>query len=102
MGPFVNSNGNLYIILVVDYVSKCVEARATKTNDSQVVCEFVKEQIFSRFGTPRVVISDGGSHFQRSFHALLKKYNVTHKVGTPYHPQQVDKLKFPTGRFSPF
>ncbi|XP_026435149.1 uncharacterized protein LOC113332866 [Papaver somniferum] len=45
------------------------------------------EQIFSRFGTPRVVISDGGSHFKRSFHALLKKYNISHKIGTPYHPQ---------------
>ncbi|XP_026410339.1 uncharacterized protein LOC113305532 [Papaver somniferum] len=45
------------------------------------------EHIFSIFGTPRVVISDGGSHFKRSFHALLKKYNISHKVGTPYHPQ---------------
>ena len=87
MGPFVNSNGKFYILLAVDYVSKWVEAKATPTNDSQVVCEFVKEYIFSRHGTPRVVISDGGSHFKKSFHALLKKYNITHKIGTPYHPQ---------------
>ncbi|XP_026452065.1 uncharacterized protein LOC113352466 [Papaver somniferum] len=46
-----------------------------------------KEHIFSRFGTPRVVISDGGSNFKRYFHALLKKYKISHKVGTPYHPQ---------------
>ncbi|KAL6213812.1 hypothetical protein ACLB2K_013251 [Fragaria x ananassa] len=37
---------------------------------------------------PRVVISDGGSHFcNKSIEALLKKYNVSHKVSTPYHPQ---------------
>lgn len=54
MGPFVNLNGNFYILLVVDYVSKLVEARATKTNDSQVVCDFVRENIFTRHGTPRV------------------------------------------------
>nr|XP_011470272.1 PREDICTED: uncharacterized protein K02A2.6-like [Fragaria vesca subsp. vesca] len=37
---------------------------------------------------PRVIISDGGSHFcNKSIEALLKKYNVTHKVSTPYHPQ---------------
>ena len=43
---------------------------------------------FSRFGMPRVLISDGGSHFcNRTIEALLKKYNVTHKVSTPYHPQ---------------
>ncbi|CAN6562548.1 unnamed protein product [Malus baccata var. baccata] len=42
----------------------------------------------SRFGMPRVLISDGGSHFcNRTIEALLKKYHVTHKVSTPYHPQ---------------
>ncbi|CAN6711511.1 unnamed protein product [Malus baccata var. baccata] len=40
------------------------------------------------FGMPRVLISDEGSHFcNRTIEALLKKYNVTHKVSTPYHPQ---------------
>ncbi|KAK1588944.1 hypothetical protein Q3G72_028877 [Acer saccharum] len=44
--------------------------------------------IFARFGTPRAIISDGGTHFcNRSFAALLKKYGVRHKVATPYHPQ---------------
>ncbi|CAN6679400.1 unnamed protein product [Malus baccata var. baccata] len=42
----------------------------------------------SRFGMPRVIISDGGSHFcNRTIEALLRKYNVNHKVSTPYHPQ---------------
>ncbi|KAB2600254.1 S ribonuclease [Pyrus ussuriensis x Pyrus communis] len=37
---------------------------------------------------PRVLISDAGSHFcNRTIEALLKKYQVTHKVSTPYHPQ---------------
>ncbi|CAN6720957.1 unnamed protein product [Malus baccata var. baccata] len=88
MGPFPSSQGFLYILLVVDYVSKWVEAKATRTNDSRVVADFVKTNIFARFGMPRVLISDGGSHFcNRTIEALLKKYNVTHKVATPYHPQ---------------
>ncbi|XP_062008347.1 uncharacterized protein LOC133725208 [Rosa rugosa] len=88
MGPFLSSYGNLYILLAVDYVSKWVEAKATRTNDSKVVVDFVKSNIFTRFGTPRAIISDGGSHFcNRSFEALLRKYNITHKVSTPYHPQ---------------
>ena len=50
--------------------------------------QFIKEHIFSRFGTPRAIISDGGLHFcNRSFENLLKKYGVTHKVSTTYHPQ---------------
>ncbi|CAN6712517.1 unnamed protein product [Malus baccata var. baccata] len=87
-GPFPSSNGFLYILLVMDYVSKWVEAKATKTNDSKVVLDFIKTNIFARFGTPRAIISDGGSHFcNQTFEALLRKYNVTHKVSTPYHPQ---------------
>ena len=74
--------------MAVDYVSKWVEAKATRTNDSKVVAEFVKTNIFARFGTPRVLISDGGSHFcNKMITALLKKYGVTHKVSMPYHPQ---------------
>ncbi|KAM2501777.1 hypothetical protein ACFX1W_032420 [Malus domestica] len=70
------------------YVSKWVEAKATRTNDSKVVADFVKTNIFARFGMPRVLISDGGSHFcNHTIEALLRKYNVTHKVSTPYHPQ---------------
>ncbi|CAL9001054.1 unnamed protein product, partial [Prunus brigantina] len=49
---------------------------------------FLRDNIFTRFGTPRAVISDGGSHFcNKPFEALMKKYNITHRVSTPYHPQ---------------
>ncbi|CAA7037642.1 unnamed protein product [Microthlaspi erraticum] len=41
-----------------------------------------------RFGIPRLVITDGGSHFiNKVFESLLKKNGVRHKVATPYHPQ---------------
>ena len=87
MGMFPSSFGNKYILLVVDYVSKWIEARATWMNDSKVVCAFVKNNIFSQFGTPRVVINGEGSHFlNHAFRALLKKYSITHKIATPYHP----------------
>ncbi|VVA40205.1 PREDICTED: LOW QUALITY PROTEIN, partial [Prunus dulcis] len=88
MGPFPISHGYLYIIVAVDYVSKWVEALPAWTNDHKVVLNFLKEHIFTRFGTPRAIISDGGSHFiNNPFDALVRKYNVTHKVATPYHPQ---------------
>ncbi|KAM1255941.1 hypothetical protein ACFX2G_030716 [Malus domestica] len=63
MGPFPSSYGFMYILLAVDYVSKWVEAKATRTNDSKVVADFIRTNIFARFGMPRVIISDGGSHF---------------------------------------
>ncbi|XP_070013136.1 uncharacterized protein [Nicotiana sylvestris] len=57
-GSFPLSRGNKYIFLVVDYVSKWVEVIALPTNDVIVVATFVKKNIFSRFGTPRALISD--------------------------------------------
>ncbi|KAM2960453.1 hypothetical protein FF1_030149 [Malus domestica] len=88
MGPFPSSFGYLYILVAVDYVSKWVEAIATRTNDHKAVLNFLKNDIFCRFGTPRAIISDGGSHFcNKPFESLMKKYNINHKVSTPYHPQ---------------
>ncbi|CAM8974106.1 unnamed protein product [Rhodiola kirilowii] len=88
MGPFPSSFGNQYILVAVDYVSKWVEVVASPTCDAKVVTKLFKKIIFPRFGVPRTVISDGGSHFkERHFEALLRKYGVSHKVATPYHPQ---------------
>ncbi|CAN6454290.1 unnamed protein product [Victoria cruziana] len=88
MGPFPPSFGHLYILVAVDYVSKWVEAVATRTNDHKVVLKFIKHNIFSRFGVPRAMISDGGKHFRNvQVVALLRKYSVHHRIATPYHPQ---------------
>ncbi|GJQ97794.1 reverse transcriptase domain-containing protein [Tanacetum coccineum] len=62
MGPFPSSRGNKYILVAVDYLSKWVEAKALPTNDARVVCKFLKT-LFSRFGAPRAIISDRGTHF---------------------------------------
>jgi hypothetical protein len=46
------------------------------------------EIIFPRFGTPRIVISDGGSHFiDNIFRKYLASLGVNHRIATPYHPQ---------------
>ena len=94
MGPFPLSFGQLYILLVVDYVSKWVEAVATWTNDAKVVLKFLQKKIFTRFGAPRAIISDEGSHFcNKVFNTLLAKYGVKHKVLLAYHPQTNDQAE---------
>ncbi|KAJ8774912.1 hypothetical protein K2173_019916 [Erythroxylum novogranatense] len=63
-------------------------SKATRTNDSKVVVDFVRSNIFVRYGTPRAIISDRGTHFcNRTVEALFKKYHVTHRTSTAYHPQ---------------
>ncbi|CAM8972405.1 unnamed protein product [Rhodiola kirilowii] len=94
MGPFPSSYGNQYILVAVDYVSKWVEAIASPTCDAKVVTRLFKKIIFPRFGVPRTIISDGGSHFkEKHFEALLRKYGVSHEVVTLYHPQTSGQVK---------
>ncbi|GJV23891.1 reverse transcriptase domain-containing protein [Tanacetum coccineum] len=66
---------------------KWVEAKALPTNDARVVVKFLKS-LFSRFGAPRAIISDRGTHFcNDKFDKVMSKYGVTHRLSTPYHPQ---------------
>ncbi|RDX82294.1 putative mitochondrial protein, partial [Mucuna pruriens] len=88
MGLFPVSNGYSYIFMVVDYVSRWVEAIATKTNDAKVV-----------FGVLKALISDQGSYFcKRAMSSLLLKYGVVHRSATTYHPRQMAKRKFSIGK----
>ncbi|XP_070026178.1 uncharacterized protein [Nicotiana sylvestris] len=71
-----------------DFANYLASAAALPTNDARLVVGFLNKNIFIRFGTPSAIISDGGTHFcNRAFKKLLAKYDVCHKVATPYHPQ---------------
>ena len=95
MGSFPQSNMYLYIMVCVDYVTKWVEAIACSANDARTVTNFLKKSIFFfRFGVPRMLISDGGTHFYNKYlEILLEKYNFKHKVSTPYHPQTCNQVE---------
>nr|GEV16615.1 reverse transcriptase domain-containing protein [Tanacetum cinerariifolium] len=84
---FPSLRENKYILVAVDYLSKWVEEKALPTNDARVVCKFLKS-LFSRFGTPRAIISDRGTHFSNDqFAKVMLKYGVTHRLASAYHPQ---------------
>nr|GEV92505.1 reverse transcriptase domain-containing protein [Tanacetum cinerariifolium] len=85
--PFPYSRGNTYILVTVDYLSKWVEEKALPTNDARVVVKILKS-LLARFGTPKAIISDRGTHFcNDKFAKVMSKYGVTHRLATPYHPQ---------------
>ncbi|XP_070046894.1 uncharacterized protein [Nicotiana tomentosiformis] len=94
MDPFVSSCRNTYILVAVDHVSKCIESIDLPNNEARSVVAFLKRIIFTRYGTPRVIISDGGSHFyNKAFDTFLGKYGVPQKVTAPYHPQASGQVK---------
>ncbi|GKB64327.1 reverse transcriptase domain-containing protein [Tanacetum coccineum] len=87
------NEGNKYILVAVDYVSKWVEAQALPTNDARVVVKFLKG-LFARFGVPKALISDRGTHFCNfQLEKALLKYGVTYKISTTYHPQTNGQTK---------
>nr|GEY36991.1 reverse transcriptase domain-containing protein [Tanacetum cinerariifolium] len=86
-GPLPSLRGNKYILVAVDYLSKWVEVKAHTTNDAQVVIKFLKS-LFTRFGTPRAIISERETYFcNDQFAKVMTKYGVTHRLATAYHPQ---------------
>ncbi|XP_076916485.1 uncharacterized protein LOC143576233 [Bidens hawaiensis] len=55
------------------------------------------KRLFSRFGTPKAVISDRGTHFRNAqMEKALARYGVTHRLSTAYHPQ-TSAFKTPIG-----
>nr|GEU68507.1 reverse transcriptase domain-containing protein [Tanacetum cinerariifolium] len=93
IGSFLSSRGNKYILVAVDYLSKWVEAKALLNNDARVVYKFLKS-LFARFGTPRAIISDLGTHLcNDQFAKVMLKYGVIHRLATAYHPQTSRQVK---------
>jgi hypothetical protein len=88
MGPLKNSFEYEYILVMVDYVSKWVEAMPCRKASTEESITMIKSVIFPRFGTPRILISDGGTHFSgKNFKKCLSKLGIEHRVSTAYHPQ---------------
>jgi len=88
MGPFQTSHDSEYILIAVNYVSKLVEALPYRAADAKHARKMFHEVIFPRFGTPRMVISVGGSHFiDKTLRAFLKGLGAKHNITTPFHHQ---------------
>ncbi|GJW12399.1 reverse transcriptase domain-containing protein [Tanacetum coccineum] len=75
-----------FISVVFVHDRNIVKAKALPTNDARVV-KFLKS-LFARFGPPRAIISDLGTHFcNDQFVKVMLKHGVTHRLSTAYHPQ---------------
>jgi len=88
VGPLpVTQKGNEYIIVLVDYFTKWVEAEAVKSVTSQDVVEFLVK-VFSRHGAPEVVTTDNGPQFTSDYTKIfLDLYDVYVKFVSTYHPE---------------
>ena len=69
-------------------MTKWAEAVATKTDDAKTVAKFLYENIITRFGCPKELVSDRGTHFlNATIEQMTKDYFIKHRKSTPYHPR---------------
>ena len=95
-GPInpASQRGNKYIITLTDILSKFMVTKAVRDNSAQTVVRFLKEDIISKFGTPRCILTDNGTHFTSSLtNELIKQIGATHLYSTPYHPQSNGQIE---------
>jgi hypothetical protein len=83
-----SSRGMAYIIVATEYLTKWAEAKAVKTNDAKNASIFLFENIITRFGCPRILVSDRGTHFLNEvIQDMTNRFQIDHRKTTPYHPQ---------------
>jgi transposase InsO family protein len=91
MGP-INPPGNhigaRYIIPATEYLTRWEEARAVKECNATTAAQFILDDIIARFGCPKTLISNQGTHFiNKTIESLTQEFEVHHQKSTPYHPQ---------------
>src|SRR5688572_11700248 len=81
-------NGNRYILVVTDYLTKWPEAKPIKEATSENVVQFIYERIICRHGCAKIILSDRGTHFRNKIvDGLCQTFEIKHKLSSPYHPE---------------
>ena len=77
-----------YIIVVVDYFTKLAEVMPTYTNDVKTTKLFIFNHIIARFGIPKSIITDHGTHFCNAMMAeLTSMLRLDHEHSSSYYLQ---------------
>ncbi|XP_016168981.1 uncharacterized protein K02A2.6-like [Arachis ipaensis] len=89
LGPFPPGPGQVkYLIVVIDYYTKWVEAEPLASISAANCQKFMWKQVVTRFGIPESVISDNGTQFtDKKFKGFLEGLKIKQKFSSVEHPQ---------------
>ena len=80
--------GNRYILVVSDYLSKWTEVFPMRNMEAETVTRIVVEEVICRFGVPNYIHSDQGKQFEsRIFQEMCRLLGITKTRTTAYHIQ---------------
>ena len=90
VGPLPTSgNQHTALLMTVDTFSKWVELFPLRAATADRICRELEKNVFSRFGAPKVIVTDNGPQFDhnKEFMAMCSRWNIFHKLVSPYKPQ---------------
>ncbi|KAL1446655.1 hypothetical protein WDU94_009872, partial [Cyamophila willieti] len=90
MGPYTRSRkGKKFLLVATDTFSKWTEAYAMNTATSVKIVALLEQELFARFGYPKILISDNGPQFvSKVMKDACKRWKVTHHTTAIYTPRQ--------------
>lgn len=77
-----------HIVVATEYLTKWAEANAIKANHTKHTAKFLYEHIITRFGYPKILISNRDKHFLNEvIEDLTNRFKIDHRKTTRYHLQ---------------
>jgi hypothetical protein len=87
LNPPGKCTGARYIITVIYYLTQWAKATLVIDCSIATVVQFIFENILTRFGCPRILMSDQGKHvLNQTIQLLTEEFHIYHQKSTPYHP----------------
>ena len=82
------------MLIAVEHLTNWPIAVATKHSTTDVVIEFVLEEIINRFSPPRTIVSDNATCFTATgIQPLMREYGITWKTVMAYAPMSNGKAE---------
>jgi transposase InsO family protein len=91
VGPIIPPSchtGVCCIIATTKYLTKWVEVALVKNCTTKTVAQFILDNVITRFGWSKMLMSGQGSHFLNlTIQELTQRVVIHHQKSTPYHPK---------------